>query len=160
MNFLFQITRICCFSTSCDDIKMWGTYADNSTNLCDENKVLLAGIISSTTKYEVWKNENEWRLIVLATKRNGIRETIEKILIPKSIILGNAFLKNYSNDNKVLVEKLIKYIRENKILVKYCKGNIGNYEMNIENIEIDNVEEYLNLPRHPWLGRFLNNGQG
>ena len=102
----------------------WKAALDNSKkNIEEASRKLMIGLL---TKDKAWKYENEWRILIEATKDS-------ELLMPKisCVYLGAAIEKK----NR---DKIIKIARKNNYVVKQMKMDRGAYDLHAENVRESN----------------------
>ncbi|MFZ1289478.1 MAG: DUF2971 domain-containing protein [Melioribacteraceae bacterium] len=120
------------------------------TVLCeDDNKIMLAALISVISKFRDWEHENEWRIVFYFFDDGQKRLKIHGIPKPKFILLGNRFIENiqisrFENYNEyLLIEEFLNYVKDEGIILKIIKPQIRSYKLEYENIEINEVLKEL-----------------
>ena len=134
------------------------SYIDNPANLSfltdDENNEMCSSlvdatmVISSLCKSKLWAYENEWRVLFCLY---GIRNKYLDINIrlkPREIILGNCFFYDYffeeDGKQRELIKNLLRYVSDNKIILKYCKPKKDKFELEMKELDSERIIEFLN----------------
>jgi hypothetical protein len=159
--------RVTCFSERSDNPLMWGLYADNNKGFCAEydfsnymnknlifpinysetpydvtseiesEKIIQAIILTSTIKDNRWKDQKEWRLILLVPFLDP-EDFLPIINVPnpKRIIIGEKFSpKNLNTEEQRLLAEFRDFLATNEIPIYKCKRSRGNFT--IEMVECD-----------------------
>lgn len=119
-----------------------------NTNLSEFN-VDLAVLLSIITKNDVWRYEEEWRIVYpfIGEKNTEKRKRIDKAMPkPKAIYLGKNFLQCWiqeknNNKNMELFNRLCKYFRDNKIPLYVMKNRLMSYELYPKLIDVDYIQQ-------------------
>ena len=116
------------------------------TELCEiEKQIMQAALVSVISKFEDWEHEKEWRMIFYFDDDQNKRLEISTAPKPEYILLGNRFIDNIektrlSNYSEfLLIEKFILYVKEAEINLKIVKPQIKSFQLEFENIEIDDI---------------------
>lgn len=175
-QYMKEIFRVGCLSEDNASILMWSHYADNNRGICIEydltntqlqpfmypvvyiptpidcselsdRDIDFAMLLSTIVKYDIWKYEKEWRvLLYYPTLRNEKKTERIHAMVPKpkAIYLGKAFLQ-YWIDQKhggdiSLFIRLCDFLKKNSIDLYIMKNKLMSYELYPERIDIELVQ--------------------
>ena len=121
------------------------------SELCDTHledfNIDMAMLLSTITKSTVWKYEKEWRVICYYSTKSSLNNSpriYASVPKPKAIYLGRSFLQYWLDHKrckeKVLFDRLCKFIRENQIETFVMKNKLLSYELYPVIIDIDIME--------------------
>ena len=115
------------------------------TELCEIDKeIMQAALLSVVSKFEDWQHEKEWRLIFYLGDNLNKRLEINTAPKPEFIILGNRFIENiektrFSNRSELLIKKFMDFVKEAEIDLKIVKPQIRSFQLDYEDIEVDEI---------------------
>ena len=121
------------------------------SKLCDTHRedfnIDMAMLLSTITKSTVWKYEKEWRVICYYPTKSALNNSpriYAAVPKPKAIYFGRSFLQYWIGNKrckeKVLFDRLCKFIRENQVETFVMKNKILSYELYPVKIDIDILE--------------------
>jgi len=120
------------------------------TELCEIDKeIMQAALLSVVSKFEDWKHEKEWRLIFYLGDDQNKRLEISTAPKPEFILLGNRFIENiektrFSNRSELLlIKKFIDFVKEAEIELKIVKPQIRSFQLDYEDIGVDEIEREI-----------------
>ena len=116
-----------------------------------------AVLCTALNKADVWKYENEWRLVLVLPYEKEMSRRIQ-IIVPKpsKIILGYHFLKNFfyhdSKNDKELIEaknnienskRLLDYVKINQIPISITIPMVGGYKVTQKNTTVEEISSLI-----------------
>jgi hypothetical protein len=162
-NIFYESLKIVCFSETMDNILMWGHYCDSQTGICieydfksftkkiEENELELLPVVykRDPTEYiekrceyyhpqvmiknDIWKYENEWRMIKRFPENKIVNPSIKKIIVGPRFRL---YSKNSTYNE--LIERLFSSIKKNDIQVYRIRPQA--FTNKLDACSIDNFE--------------------
>ncbi len=117
------------------------------TYLCDSDEMINLAILKSIlSKAKDWEYEAEWRIVFyIGYNINDPRIQLIRIPKPTAIYLGYKLVDKYCNSKIEDIEeteyfqKLLTYVKKNKISLNICKPQMRSYALAFEDINIDDI---------------------